>query len=462
MGRPLRLPAPQRERATTPSAPRTARTSISRRAGHGGRRPAAGRAAAVGRGHRRRRDERRHGLRGAQQRRRLRLRPARDPQRQRDVDLASRWARSTSTSPRCSRRRSTTACAEGGKDVLAKPPPGQGARQAVGGAHEGHGARPARCSRSWASTTSAPSTGTTSTRWCTTLANVREHRRARSSCTSSPRRATATSAPRTTRSSTTASRTFDPAQGIVPQGHAARPAYTQVFGDWLCDMAHADPRVVAHHAGDARGLGAGALLAGASRRYFDVGIAEQHAVTFAAGLACEGMRPVVAIYSTFLQRAYDQLIHDVALQNLPVVFAIDRGGLVGADGPTHHGAFDLSYLRCIPNLASWRPPTRTSAASSSRPRFAHRRARRGALPARQRAGRDDRPRAVHAARGQGRGPAREPPPHPPARDPRLRGAARRGAGGRRGARRHRGQHALREAARRRARARARALRTTPW
>ena len=96
-------------------------------------------------------------------------------------------------------------------------------------------------------------------------------------------------------------------------------------------------------------------------RYFDVAIAEQHAVTFAAGLACEGLKPVVAIYSTFLQRAYDQLIHDVALQNLPVVFAIDRAGLVGSDGATHQGSYDLSFLRCIPNMVSWRRPTRTSA-----------------------------------------------------------------------------------------------------
>jgi 1-deoxy-D-xylulose-5-phosphate synthase len=110
-----------------------------------------------------------------------------------------------------------------------------------------------------------------------------------------------------------------------------------------------------HHAGDARRLGHGALRQEFPERYFDVGIAEQHAVTFAAGLACEGMKPVVAIYSTFLQRAYDQLIHDVALQNLPVVFALDRGGLVGADGATHHGAFDLSYLRCMPNMVVMAP-----------------------------------------------------------------------------------------------------------
>jgi 1-deoxy-D-xylulose-5-phosphate synthase len=119
-----------------------------------------------------------------------------------------------------------------------------------------------------------------------------------------------------------------------------------VFGDWLCDMA-ARTRWSASRRRCAKAR-AGAFSRGVSERYFDVGIAEQHAVTFAAGLACEGMKPVVAIYSTFLQRGYDQLIHDVALQNLPVMFALDRGGLVGADGATHHGAFDLSFLRCIP------------------------------------------------------------------------------------------------------------------
>src|SRR5437763_11761948 len=141
---------------------------------------------------------------------------------------------------------------------------------------------------------------------------------------------------------------FDPAVGIVPKV-SAKPAYTQIFGDWLCDMAAADARLVGITPAMREGSGLVRFSQAFPERYFDVGIAEQHAVTFAAGLACEGMKPVVAIYSTFLQRAYDQTIHDVALQNLPVVFAIDRAGVVGADGPTHLGAFDLTYLRCLPN-----------------------------------------------------------------------------------------------------------------
>jgi 1-deoxy-D-xylulose-5-phosphate synthase len=141
---------------------------------------------------------------------------------------------------------------------------------------------------------------------------------------------------------------FDPAVGIVAKP-ASKPAYTQVFGDWLCDMAAADPHLVGITPAMREGSGLVRFSQLYPDRYFDVGIAEQHAVTFAAGLACEGMKPVVAIYSTFLQRAYDQVIHDVVLQNLPVVFAIDRAGIVGADGPTHVGAFDLSFLRCLPN-----------------------------------------------------------------------------------------------------------------
>jgi len=141
---------------------------------------------------------------------------------------------------------------------------------------------------------------------------------------------------------------FDPAAGIVAKP-AAKPSYTQVFGDWLCDMARRDPRLIGITPAMREGSGLVRFSQEFPERYFDVGIAEQHSLTFAAGLACEGMKPVVAIYSTFLQRAYDQLIHDVVLQNLPVVFAIDRGGLVGADGPTHHGSFDLTYLRCLPN-----------------------------------------------------------------------------------------------------------------
>ena len=152
---------------------------------------------------------------------------------------------------------------------------------------------------------------------------------------------------------------FDPGVGIVKAKPASdvrpRPTYTQVFGEWLCDMARADKRVVGITPAMREGSGLVKFSQEFPTRYFDVGIAEQHAVTFAAGLAVEGLKPVVAIYSTFLQRAYDQLIHDVALQNLPVLFALDRGGLVGADGPTHHGAFDHSYLRCIPNLTVMAP-----------------------------------------------------------------------------------------------------------
>ena len=147
---------------------------------------------------------------------------------------------------------------------------------------------------------------------------------------------------------------FDPAVGLAPKP-AAKPAYTQIFGDWLCDMAARDERLVAITPAMREGSGLVRFSQEYPDRYFDVGIAEQHAVTFAAGLACEGMKPVVAIYSTFLQRAYDQLIHDVALQNLPVVFAIDRGGIVGADGATHIGAYDLAYLRCIPNMTVMAP-----------------------------------------------------------------------------------------------------------
>jgi 1-deoxy-D-xylulose-5-phosphate synthase len=147
---------------------------------------------------------------------------------------------------------------------------------------------------------------------------------------------------------------FDPAVGYEPKP-MAKPSYTQVFGDWLCDMAARDPRIVGITPAMREGSGLVAFSRQFPERYFDVGIAEQHAVTFAAGLACEGMKPVVAIYSTFLQRAYDQLIHDVTLQNLPVVFAIDRAGVVGADGATHIGAFDLTYLRCLPNTTVMAP-----------------------------------------------------------------------------------------------------------
>ena len=147
---------------------------------------------------------------------------------------------------------------------------------------------------------------------------------------------------------------FNPAEGIRKSA-SSKPTYTQVFGDWLCDMARADPRLVGITPAMREGSGLVRFEQEFPGRYFDVGIAEQHAVTFAAGLACEGMKPVVAIYSTFLQRGYDQLIHDVCIQNLPVVFALDRAGFVGADGATHHGAYDLSFLRCVPNITVMAP-----------------------------------------------------------------------------------------------------------
>jgi 1-deoxy-D-xylulose-5-phosphate synthase len=148
---------------------------------------------------------------------------------------------------------------------------------------------------------------------------------------------------------------FDPAQGIVKKSGGGKPTYTQVFGEWLCDMARLDKRLVGITPAMREGSGMVRFAGEFPDRYFDVGIAEQHAVTFAAGLACEGMKPVLAIYSTFLQRGYDQLIHDVCIQNLPIVFALDRAGLVGGDGATHNGAFDLTYLRCVPNMVVMAP-----------------------------------------------------------------------------------------------------------
>ncbi len=152
---------------------------------------------------------------------------------------------------------------------------------------------------------------------------------------------------------------FDPKIGLVKAASAPdvkpKPTYTQIFGEWICDMARADKRLVGITPAMREGSGLVKFSQEFPDRYFDTAIAEQHAVTFAAGLAADGLRPVLAIYSTFLQRGYDQLIHDVAIQNLPVVFALDRGGLVGADGPTHHGAFDLSFLRCIPNMVVMAP-----------------------------------------------------------------------------------------------------------
>ena len=148
---------------------------------------------------------------------------------------------------------------------------------------------------------------------------------------------------------------FDPDVGVVKKGGPAKPSYTQVFGDWLCDMAAADPKLMAITPAMREGSGLVRFSQEFPARYFDTAIAEQHAVTLAAGMACEGAKPVVAIYSTFLQRGYDQLIHDVAVQNLDVLFALDRAGLVGPDGATHAGSFDLSYLRCIPNRVVMAP-----------------------------------------------------------------------------------------------------------
>jgi 1-deoxy-D-xylulose-5-phosphate synthase len=148
---------------------------------------------------------------------------------------------------------------------------------------------------------------------------------------------------------------FDPASGTIFKEKATGPTYSQIFGQWLCDMAARDPRIIAVTPAMREGSGLVEYSKRFPERYFDVAIAEQHAVTFAAGLAVEGLRPVVAIYSTFLQRAYDQLIHDVALQNLPVVFALDRAGLVGSDGATHQGSYDISFLRCIPNMTIMAP-----------------------------------------------------------------------------------------------------------
>jgi len=144
---------------------------------------------------------------------------------------------------------------------------------------------------------------------------------------------------------------FDPAVGLVPSTTVAKTTFTQVFGQWLCDMAEHDPLLVGITPAMREGSGMVAFHKRFPDRYYDVGIAEQHALTFAAGLACEGVKPVVAIYSTFLQRAYDQLIHDVALQKLPMVLALDRAGIVGADGATHAGVFDIAFLRCVPNVS---------------------------------------------------------------------------------------------------------------
>ena len=147
---------------------------------------------------------------------------------------------------------------------------------------------------------------------------------------------------------------FNPSEGLKPSA-PGKKTYTEVFGEWLCDMAKKDERLIGITPAMREGSGLVQFEEQFPKRYFDVGIAEQHAVTFAAGIACEGLKPVVAIYSTFLQRGYDQLIHDVTLQNLPIVFAIDRAGMVGADGPTHAGVFDVAFLRCLPNVVLMTP-----------------------------------------------------------------------------------------------------------
>lgn len=187
-----------------------------------------------------------------------------------------------------------------------------------------------------------------------------------------------------------ASGKFNPAEGFPKAAAPAKPTFTQIFGQWLCDMAEADPRLVAITPAMREGSGMVEFHKRFPQRYHDVGIAEQHAVTFAAGLACEGLKPVVAIYSTFLQRGYDQFIHDVALQNLPVVFALDRAGIVGADGATHAGAYDIAYLRCVPNTAVLTPSDENECRQALTSAF-----------------RRDHPTAVRYPRGSGIGAAVE-------------------------------------------------------
>ena len=184
---------------------------------------------------------------------------------------------------------------------------------------------------------------------------------------------------------------FDPAVGLQKATAPGKPTFTQVFGNWLCDMAAQDNRLVGITPAMREGSGLVEFEKRFPQRYYDVGIAEQHAVTFAAGMACEGLKPVVAIYSTFLQRAYDQLIHDVALQNLPVVFALDRAGLVGADGATHAGAYDIPFLRCIPNMGVACPADENECRRLLSSAFAQ-----------------DNPVAVRYPRGAGAGVAMEP------------------------------------------------------
>ena len=184
---------------------------------------------------------------------------------------------------------------------------------------------------------------------------------------------------------------FDPAVGLQKAAAPSKPTFTQVFGQWLCDQAAADERLVGITPAMREGSGMVEFERRFPKRYHDVGIAEQHAVTFAAGLACEGLKPVLAIYSTFLQRGYDQLIHDVAIQNLPVVFALDRAGIVGADGATHCGAFDIAYIRCVPNLSMLTPADENECRQALSTAFAQ-----------------DHPVAVRYPRGSGAGVAVQP------------------------------------------------------
>ena len=184
---------------------------------------------------------------------------------------------------------------------------------------------------------------------------------------------------------------FDPAVGLTKPATPPKTTFTQIFGQWMCDMAAADKRLVGITPAMREGSGLVEFEQRFPARYHDVGIAEQHAVTFAAGLACEGLKPVVAIYSTFLQRGYDQLIHDVALQNLPVLFALDRAGLVGADGATHAGAYDIAFLRCVPNMAVLTPSDENECRKALTTAF-----------------RRDQPTAVRYPRGAGIGAAIEP------------------------------------------------------
>jgi 1-deoxy-D-xylulose-5-phosphate synthase len=194
---------------------------------------------------------------------------------------------------------------------------------------------------------------------------------------------------------------FDPAVGLVKSTAAPKQTFTQVFGQWLCDMAAQDDRLVGITPAMREGSGMVEFHKRFPDRYYDVGIAEQHAVTFAAGMACEGVKPVVAIYSTFLQRGYDQMIHDVALQNLPVVFALDRAGLVGADGATHAGAYDIPFVRCIPNMSMACPADERECRQLLSTAFCARPSRCRALPARQWRGRGAPARAGGLPFGKG-------------------------------------------------------------